>query len=346
MEFTAKQIAEFLNGEVVGDPDVSVSSVSGIEDGRSGALSFLANPKYEKYLYTTESSIVLINRDLKLEKEVQATVIRVDNAYDAFASLLQMYEQARPKPSGISSLSSIDPSARIGDTPYIGEYAVISKNTTLGNNVRIYPQVYIGEKAVIGDNTVLYPGVKIYHDCVIGAGCIIHSGTVIGSDGFGFASQEGGAQYNKIPQLGNVVIEDDVELGSNVSVDRATMGSTIIRKGVKLDNLVQVAHNVEIGEHTIIVSQAGIAGSTKIGARCMLGGQVGIIGHLTVADDVKIGAQAGVSNSINTPGEILLGSPATKISEQRRSMVIYKKLPELYALVNKLEKEVEDLKKR
>ena len=345
MEFTARQIAAFLNGEIEGDPEVKVNNVTGIEEGKSGTLSFLANPKYEKYLYTTESSIVLINRDLVLEKAVKATLIKVDNAYEAFASLLQMYEQAKPKATGVSSLSSIDSTASIGDNPFVGDFTVISKNVRIGNNVRLYPQVYIGENSVIGDDTVLYPGVKVYPDSVIGSRCIIHSGTVVGSDGFGFASQDG-TRYKKIPQLGNVVIEDDVELGSNVSIDRATMGSTIIRKGVKLDNLIQIAHNVEIGEHTIIVAQAGIAGSTKIGARCMIGGQVGIIGHLTIADDVKIGAQAGVSNNVKIPGEILLGSPAMKIGEKKRAIAVYKKLPELYILINKMEKDLEKLKEK
>ncbi len=345
MEFTARQIADFLKGELVGDPEIRVNNVSGIEEGKAGTLSFLANPKYEKYLYSTESSIVLINRDLILEKVVKATLVRVDNAYEAFASLLQMYEQAKPKATGISSLSSIDSTASVGENPFVGDFTVISKNVRIGNNVRLYPQVYIGENSAIGDNTILYPGVKVYHDSVIGCECIIHSGTVIGSDGFGFASQDG-TRYKKIPQLGNVIIEDDVELGSNVSIDRATMGSTIIRKGVKIDNLIQIAHNVEIGEDTIIVAQAGIAGSTKIGARCMLGGQVGIIGHLTIADDVKIGAQSGLSNDVKIPGEILLGSPAMKIGEKRRAIAVYKKLPELYKLINKLEKDLEELKNK
>ena len=344
MEFTAQQIASFLKGEIVGDPETKVSNVSGIDEGKQGTLSFLANPKYEKYLYDTESSIVLINKDMKLEKAVKATLIRVENAYEAFASLLQMYEQAKPKSTGVSSLSSIDGTANVGDNPFIGDFTVISKNARIGNNVRLYPQVFIGENAVVGDDSILYPGVKVYHDCVIGTGCIIHSGTVIGSDGFGFASQDD-TSYKKIPQLGNVVIEDDVELGSNVSVDRATMGSTIIRKGVKIDNLVQIAHNVEIGEHSVIVAQAGIAGSTKIGARCMIGGQAGIIGHLTITDDVKIGAQTGLSKDINTRGEILLGSPAMKIGDKKRAIAIYKKLPELYKLILKMERDLEELKK-
>jgi len=345
MEFTAQQIADFLKGEVVGDPEVKVNNVTGIDEGKAGTLSFLANPKYEKYLYETKSSIVLINRDMELDKPVKTTLIKVDNAYEAFAGLLQMYEQAKPKASGISSLSSIDNTASLGDNPFVGDFTVISKNVRIGNNVRLYPQVYIGDNTEIGDNTILYPGVKVYHDCVIGSECIIHSGTVVGSDGFGFAPQEG-AGFKKIPHLGNVIIEDNVELGSNVSIDRATMGSTIIRKGVKLDNLIQIAHNVEVGEHTVIAGQMGIAGSGKIGARCMIGGQVAINGHISIADDTKIGPQSAVANTVKEPGQILLGTPVMKLIDKKRAIAVYKQLPELYKLINKMEKDLEELKKK
>lgn len=343
MEFTAKVIADFLNGEIIGNPDEAVTNVSKIEDGKKGTLAFLANPKYEKHLYQTEASIVLINKDLKLQQEVTPTLIRVDNAYQAFASLLDMYEQSKPQKTGFADHVSVDPSAEVGENTYLGSFVTIGKNAKIGKNVKIYPQVDIGDQAEIGDNTILYAGVKVYEGCQIGADCIIHSGTVVGSDGFGFANQEDGV-YKKIPQVGNVIIEDAVEIGSNVSIDRATMGSTIIRKGVKIDNLVQIAHNVEVGENTIIVAQAGIAGSSKIGRNCMIGGQVGIVGHIQIADGVKIAAQAGVSSSIRKEGEILLGSPATNIGLQRRSMAVYKNLPELRQKVLDLEKEIEQLK--
>ena len=344
MEFTAAQIAAFLHGEIQGNAEVKVHNVTKIEEGEPGTLSFMANPKYEKYLYTSKSSIILINKDLQLKQPVSATLIRVDNAYEAFAALLQLYEQSKAKSSGISSLCSIDKTAVLGAGLYIGDFAVISGNVQIGNNTRIYPQVYIGENAKIGDNTTLYPGVKVYHDCIIGSGCIIHAGTVIGSDGFGFASMETG-EYKKIPQLGNVVIEDDVELGSNVSVDRATMGSTFIRKGVKLDNLIQVAHNVDIGEHTVIAAQSGIAGSAKIGARCMFGGQVAINGHISIADDIKIGAQSGVANNIAEKGGMYLGTPVQKISSARRAYAIFVNLPTMFRDLYQLKREVEEHKK-
>lgn len=343
MEFTAEQIASFLNGKIEGDPKVRVSGVSGIDEGRKGTLSFLANPKYEKYLYTTEASIVLVNKELKLRESVGATLIRVDNAYQGFASLMEMYDKAVSRPSGVSRLSSIDSTAAIGKDLYIGDFTVVSKNARIGDGVRLYPQVYVGEGVEIGDNSVLYPGVKVYRECRIGKDCIIHAGTIIGSDGFGFVPQEG-SEYKKIPQLGNVIIEDDVELGSNVSIDRATTGSTVLQRGVKVDNLVQIAHNVVVGENTVIVAQAGIAGSAKIGARCMIGGQVGIVGHLTIADEVKIGAQSGVTNNIKEEGAILLGSPTQKIGDNKRSLAVFKNLPEMYRTVHSLVKEIESLK--
>ena len=345
MEFTARQIAAFLNGEIEGNPETRVSGISKIEEGRTGSLSFLANPKYEKYIYETASSIVLVNRSFKPEKNINATLIRVENAYEAFASLLDLYQQSAPKKEGTSSLSSIHPTARIGDKVYIGEFTCISQNSSVGNGSKIYPQVYVGDNVKIGENTIIYAGVKIYQDCIIGSNCIIHSGVVIGSDGFGFAPQEG-SEYKKIPQIGNVVIEDDVELGSNTTIDRATMGSTFIRKGVKLDNLIQIAHNVEIGENTVIAAQTGISGSTKIGRNCMIAGQAGLTGHLNIADEVKIAAQAGIGHDHKIKGEIVGGSPAIEIRRYRKAAVIYTQLPELREQVLKLVREVEILKSK
>jgi UDP-3-O-[3-hydroxymyristoyl] glucosamine N-acyltransferase len=344
MEFSAKMIAEFLQGEILGDPDVVVSNVAKIEEGKPGTLAFLANPKYSKYLYSTEASIILINKDLKLEQEIKPTLIRVENAYESFASLLQLYEESKPKKKGISELASIHNSASVGEDNYIGEFACISEGAVIGNKVSIYPQVYIGSDVKIGNNTTIFPGVKIYHECVIGDNCVIHAGVVIGSDGFGFAPQSDN-HYKKIPQIGNVIIENDVELGANTTIDRATMGSTIIRKGVKLDNLVQVAHNVEIGENTVIVSQTGIAGSAKIGKNCTIAGQVGIVGHLKIGDNVIVAAQSGVSTNI-ADGSVVLGSPATPISNARKSIAIYRNLPELRTRINEMEKQLTSLKEQ
>ena len=342
MEFSARQIAELLHGEIVGDPDTKVNNVSKIEEGRPGTLSFLANPKYEKYIYETGSSIVLINESFKPEKPIPATLIKVKNAYDAFGKLLELYDQMKPKKQGISSMVSIHETAEVGNDVYIGDFVCISQNAKIGNNVMIYPQVYIGDNVVVGDHTILYPGVKIYNDCVLGANCIIHGGVIIGSDGFGFSGQEE-REYKKIPQLGNVVIEDDVEIGSNVSIDRATMDSTIIRRGVKMDNLIQIAHNVEIGEDTVIISQAGIAGSTKIGKKCIIAGQAGIVGHLNIEDEVIVGSQAGVNRNLKK-GDIVIGSPAFPIGQFRRSSAIFKTLPELRNMVLELQREVKKLK--
>ncbi len=343
MEFTAKTISEFLKGEIIGNPDVKVSEISKIEEGKKGSLSFLSNPKYTKYLYTTESSIVLVNRSLKLENEVKATLILVEDAYESFASLLQLYAQSIPRKTGIDKNVHISSSSTYGKNIYLGEFAYIGENVKIGDNVSIFPQVFIGDNVTIGNNTMLYPGVKIYHDCIIGANCTVHAGSVIGSDGFGFAPQQDNA-YKKIPQIGNVIIEDFVEIGSNVTIDRATFGSTIIRKGVKLDNLIQVAHNVEIGENTVIAAQSGISGSTKIGRDAMIAGQVGIVGHIRIANGVKIGAQSGVSNSVDKEGEIILGSPAYNISEKRREYAVSRQLPAIYKRINELEKEIQRLK--
>jgi len=345
MEFTAATIAGFLKGEIEGNPETVVNTVAKIEEGHKGALSFLANPKYEHYLYTTKSSIVLVDRKLVLASKVQATLIRVDNAYEAFASLLRLVDQARPRKNGIHPTAIIEPSSKIGKDVYIGPYSYIGENCIIGDNCSIYPHVYIGDNTRIGVNSTLNPGVKIYHDCILGEGCTIHSGTVIGSDGFGFAPQSE-TEFMKIPQLGNVVIEDHVEIGANVAIDRATMGSTIIRKGVKLDNLIQIGHNVEVGENTVMAGQTGIAGSTKVGKNCMFGGQVGIAGHLKISDGTKIGAQSGIPGDVKKENSILLGYPAIDHKNFLRSSVIFKKLPELMEKINNLEKDVISLKKQ
>jgi UDP-3-O-[3-hydroxymyristoyl] glucosamine N-acyltransferase len=345
MEFTAAAIAEFLKGEIEGDPDTVVSIVAKIEEGHEGALSFLANPKYEHYLYTTKSSIVLVNKSLVLSRKVTATMIRVDNAYESFASLLQMVDQSRPRKKGIHPTAVIEPTAKVGSDVYIGAYAYIGENAIVGDNCSIYPHVYLGDSVKVSKGCTLYPGVKIYHECVLGESCTIHAGTVIGSDGFGFAPQSE-TEFMKIPQIGNVIIEDHVEIGANVAIDRATMGSTIIRKGVKLDNLIQVAHNVEIGENTVIAAQSGIAGSAKMGKNCMVGGQVGVVGHSRIADGTKIGAQAGIAGNVRKENSVLIGTPAIDHKNFLKSSVIFKNLPELNKKVENLEKEVESLKKK
>ncbi len=343
MNFTAKTIAEFLKGEVYGDGDIKVNNISRIEEAKIGTLAFLANPKYNKYLYTTEASIVLINKDFELEKEIQPTLIKVTDAYKSFASLLELYQQTRFNKQGIEPNSHIDRTAKIGEDVYIADFAYISKNVKIGNNVKIYPHVFVGENVNIGDNTILNSGAKIYFDSQIGANCVIHSGAIVGSDGFGFAPQKDAA-FKKIPQIGTVIIEDNVEIGANTTIDRATIGSTIIRENVKLDNLIQIAHNVEIGENTVIAAQTGIAGSTKIGKNCMFGGQSGFMGHLTIADGVKVGAQAGVTKSVRKEDTVLLGSPAFPINDFYKSAIFYKKLPSINERIVQLEKEIKELK--
>jgi len=345
MNFTAQLIAGFLDGTVEGDPGVSVSNISKIEEGEPGTLAFLANPKYEKYIYSTRASIVLVNRDFKPSAALNTTLIRVNNAYEAFARLLQMVDQQKPRKKGISKLASIAGDCTVGEEAWIGDFVVVSGGTRLGRGVMLHPQVYIGENVRIGENTILYSGVKIYDNCELGANCIIHSGTVIGSDGFGFAPQADGS-FEKIPQLGNVVVEDEVEIGSNCTIDRATMGSTRIRKGAKLDNLIQIAHNVEIGENTVIASQAGISGSTKIGKNVMIGGQAGLVGHIKIADRVKIQAQAGVSRGILNEGEAVQGSPAFAYLKAQKSYVVFKNLPELSNQINRLERHLDELRLR
>jgi UDP-3-O-[3-hydroxymyristoyl] glucosamine N-acyltransferase len=340
MEFTAKQIAEVLHGVVEGNPEEKVSNLSKIEEGKPGTLSFLANPAYEKYIYDTDASIVIVNKYFKPEKEVKSTLIRVDDAYAAFAALLEFYQQSKPKTSGISPKSHVSETAVIGKNVYLGEFSVIGEYTKVGDDCRIYPNVTIGDNVTIGEGTTIYPGVKIYDDCVIGKNCTLHAGVVIGSDGFGFAPQTEG--YKKVPQIGNVVIEDNVEIGSNTVIDRATLGSTIIRKGVKLDNLIQIAHNVVIGENTVIAAQSGISGSTKLGKNCMLGGQTGLIGHLTIGDNVKIAAQSGVTKDIKD-GMVVEGAPAFNFSDYQRSYVHFRRFDKIVKRINELERKLKDL---
>lgn len=344
MNFTAAVIAEFLKGRVEGDPQAGVSDVSKIEQGKPGTLSFLANPKYEKYIYETESTIVIVNEDFKAQREIKATLVRVKNAYESFAELLRLYEQSKPKKSGISKLASIDPSATLGKDLYIGEFSVIHENAVIGDNVRIYPQVYIGDNVSIGEGTLIHPGVRIYEGCEIGANCVIHSGVVIGGDGFGFAPNQDN-NYEKVPQVGKVIIEDHVEIGANTTIDRATMGATVIRKGVKLDNQIMIAHNVEIGENTVMAAQSGISGSSKIGKNCMFGGQVGVVGHISIADGVKVGAQSGIQKSIRKENHAVQGSPTLDFSYWQRCYVVFKNLPDLRNQVVELEKKLAELSK-
>ena len=339
MEFKASMIADFLQGTVEGDPDVTVSAFAKIEEGYRGALSFLANPKYEDYLYETASTVVIVNKTQKLKHPVKCTLIRVDDAYRAFASLLEMYASQQQEKSGREEPVFVAASATLGENIFIGAFTYIAENAKIGNHVKIHQQVYIGDNVTIGDNTILYPGVKIYRDCKIGNNCVIHSGAVIGADGFGFAPQAD-TDFKKVPQIGNVVIEDCVEIGANTCVDRATMGSTILRRGVKLDNLIQVAHNVEIGENTVIAAQTGISGSCKVGKNCMFAGQVGLAGHLTVADGVKIGAQSGLNSSIKTPDSVLMGSPVVNYQDWLKSVVVIRRLPELKKKVDEMERQL------
>jgi len=341
MEFTAQQIAELLGGTVEGNPDVRVTGLSKIEEGIPGTLTFLANPAYTHYIYTTGSSLVIVNNNFVPDKPLPAglTLLRVKNAYDAFARLLEIHASFVARKSGISSRCYISPSASLGKNLYIGEFAWIGEGVTLGDHVQIYPQVFIGENVTIGSETIVYPGARIYRDCRIGNHCTIHGGAVIGSDGFGFAPQDD-RHYRKVPQVGNVILEDHVEIGANTTVDRATIGSTILRRGVKLDNLIQVAHNVEIGEDTVIAAQTGISGSVKVGRQCMVGGQVGFVGHIVIADNLKIGARSGVENSLLQEGAVVFGAPAIEASKARRNYVHWRNFDEIVKKLNTLEKQV------
>ena len=345
MVFTAQQIASFVGGEVEGNPNASVTTVAKIEEGVPGALSFLANPQYEQYIYNTKSSVVLVNKDFQLKSAVETTLVRVDNAYESVAKLLTLYESMKQKKTGVSDKAYISPTAKIGEDCYVAPFAYIGDNVVVGNGTTVHPNAVICDNASVGEDCIIYPNVTIYHDCKIGNRVILHAGAVIGADGFGFAPTANG--YDKIPQIGIVTIEDDVEIGANTCVDRSTMGTTIIRKGVKLDNLVQIAHNVDVGSHTVMSAQVGVAGSCKIGEWCMLGGQVGVAGHITVGDRTYAGAQSGIPGGrmIKNGKCTVMGYPAIEQKNFARSAAVYKNLPELVAQVNELKKEIEELKK-
>ena len=341
MEFTARQIADMIDGRVEGNENAAVNSFAKIEEGREGAISFLSNPKYTHYLYDTRSTIVLVNEDLELEQPVSATLIRVKNAYEAVARLLQLYDAMKPRKTGIDPLASVSPSATIGKDVYIGAFACIGEGVVLGDGCQVYPHVVIGDGVKLGESCLLYPHVTIYQGCRLGNHVTIHAGSVIGADGFGFAPNTEG--YNKIPQIGIVVIEDDVEIGANTCVDRSTMGQTVIHKGVKLDNLIQVAHNCEIGENTVMSAQVGMAGSTKIGAWCMVGGQAGFAGHIHVADKTFVGAQCGVISDTKGNGEELIGSPAMNPREFFKAVAYWKRMGDMSKELRELKKKVEEL---
>ena len=342
MEFSAKQIAQFVQGVIEGDENATVNTFAKIEDGKPGAISFLSNPKYTHYIYDTESSIVLVDKSVELEKPTKATLVRVDNAYECVAKLLQRYESMKPKKTGVDSLAFVSPSAKIGENVYIGAFAYVGDNVVIGDGCQIYPNVVICENAKVGNDCLFYPNVTIYHDCHVGNRVTLHAGSVVGSDGFGFAPSENG--YDKIPQIGIVTIEDDVEIGANTCIDRSTMGSTYVRKGVKLDNLVQIAHNTDIGANTVMSAQVGVAGSTKVGQWCMFGGQVGIAGHITIGNKVFLGAQSGVPSSLKDD-QTLIGTPPMEKLPYFKSQAIFQRLPDLYKQIQKLQKEVDELKK-
>jgi UDP-3-O-[3-hydroxymyristoyl] glucosamine N-acyltransferase len=337
MKFTAKQIADILEGVVVGNPDAEVYKLAKIEEGTEGALTFLSNPKYQKYIYTTQATVAIVNNTFEPEQPLTTTLIKVEDAYQAFTKLLEYYNQVKLMKSGIEQPSVLSENVTYGSDLYLGSFCYVGKNVTIGTNVKIYPNSFIGDNVTIGDNCILFAGVRIYSETEIGNHCVIHSGAIIGSDGFGFAPLEDGS-YKKIPQIGNVILEDHVEIGSCTTIDRATLGSTIIRKGVKLDNQIQIAHNVEIGEHTVIASQTGVAGSTKIGKNCIIGGQVGIVGHITIGNGVRIQAQSGIGKSLKD-NETVQGSPAFTYGEWTKSYVHFKNLPNIVSDLNELKKQ-------
>ena len=343
MEFTAKQIAAYIGGEIVGDENATVHTFAKIEEGMPGALSFLSNPKYTAYIYETQSSIVLVNSDFVPEKPIKATLIKTANAYESLAKLMMLYESVKPKKRGISSMASIADSATIGENVYIGPFVYIGERAIVGDNTIIEANTSIGDGATVGNDCLLYNGVTIYHDCKVGNHCILHAGSVVGSDGFGFAPGTNG--YDKIPQIGIAILEDDVEIGANTCIDRATMGATIIKRGVKLDNMVQIAHNVVVDEHTVMAAQCGVAGSTKVGTWCMIGGQTGIGGHIKIGHQVKIAGNSGVANSV-TDGKAVMGYPAFDHMQFARSTAVFKKLPEMYREMHTLKQEIESLKQQ
>ena len=336
MKFTAKQIAEILNGEIIGNPDVEVHTLSKIEEAAEGSLSFLANPKYTPYIYTTQASIAIIGQDFVSDQKIETTLIKVENAYSSFSKLLEYYNHIKNNKSGIESPIYVSETATYGEGIYIGAFSHIGDNVIIGDNVKIYPNTFIGDNVTIGSNSTLFSGVKIYSDCVIGSHCFINSNAVIGADGFGFSPDENGA-YQKVPQIGNVILEDHVDIGAATTIDRATLGSTLIKKGVKLDNHIQVAHNVVIGENTVIAAQTGIAGSAKIGSNCQIGGQVGVAGHIVIGNNVKIQAQSGIGHNIKD-NEVLQGSPAFSFRDYYKSYIHFKNLPKLVKTIDTLEK--------
>ena len=344
MEFTAEMIAGFLGGDIVGNKDAKVHTVSSIEEGRAGSLAYLTNPKYEPFLYTTGASIVLVDRAFEPSQPVAATLVKVDDAGACVLKLLEMYNAAKPRRKGISGRASVSERAQVGQECYIGDFAVVEEEAVIGEGCQIYPQVYVGRGVRIGDNTTLYPGVKIYEGCIVGANCILHAGAVIGADGFGFMPNAAGG-FDKIPQLGNVVIEDDVEIGANTYIDRAKTDSTVIRRGVKLDNLIQIGHNVQIGENTVSSAQTGIAGTSKVGRNCFLAGQVGIADHVTIGDRVKVGSKSGLDKDV-PDDEIRFGYPALPGMQYHRSAAVFKRLPELAQQVRALEKQLAELTKK
>ena len=343
MEFSAKQIAEYLGGEIFGDANVTVCTFAKIEEGVPGALSFLSNPKYVHYIYETKSSIVLVNKDFVPEQPISATLVKVDNAYESLAKLLTLYDSMKPKRKGIDPLAYVAPTAKIGKDVYLAPFSAVGDNAEVGDGTELHPHATVGPRAKVGKNCIMYTNANVYHDCRVGDNCILHSGSVVGADGFGFAPRPDGS-YEKIPQIGIAVLEDDVEIGANTCVDRATMGATVVHKGVKLDNLIQIAHNVEVGENTVMASQVGVAGSTKIGRQCVIGGQVGFAGH----DGAQIGAQAGIISSLSekdveTP---IIGSPTMPVKQFMRSSAVFRKLPDMLRTINELQREVEQLKKQ
>ena len=344
MKFSANQIAEILDGEISGNENAEVFKLSKIEEGENGSLTFLSNPKYTQHIYSTKASVTIVNKSFVPDHEIETTLIKVEDAYKAFSKLLEFYNEVKLNKSGIEKPSHISDTATLGEDIYLGAFSYISNNVTLGDNVKIYPNVYVGDNVKIGANTTIFSGAKIYSETIIGKNCAIHSGAIVGADGFGFVPNEEGV-FSKIPQIGNVIIEDNVDIGAATTIDRATLGSTIIRKGVKLDNQIQVAHNVEIDQNTVIAAQTGIAGSTKIGKNCLIGGQVGIVGHITIGDNVRIQAQSGISRNLKS-NDVVQGTPAIGYSDYNKSYVYFKKLPDLASKINALEKELKALKEK
>jgi UDP-3-O-[3-hydroxymyristoyl] glucosamine N-acyltransferase len=338
VKFTASQIAGILEGDIIGNPEVEVSKLAKIEEGEKGTLTFLANPKYTQFIYDTKASITIVNKDFVPENDLETTLIKVEDAYKAFSTLLEYYNQIKMNKSGIEEPCFVSDSATYGENVYLGAFSYLGDNVKMGDNVKIYPNSYIGDNVTIGDNVVIFSGAKIYSECIIGNHCVVNSGAIIGADGFGFAPNEKG-EYSKVPQIGNVILEDYVDIGAGTTIDRATLGSTIIRRGVKLDNQIQIAHNVEIGRNTVIAAQTGVAGSTKIGENCQIGGQVGIVGHITIGNNVKIQAQSGIGRNVKD-NEVLQGSPALPYGDYNKSYVYFKNFPKIVKDISNLDKKI------